>query len=544
MGEIKRGKKVAESEDRSISFGVNEVSGFSTEPYQVRFRSLSPWFSRANAKVVLEGKIVAQDDYRTQTLNYNTPFTIGEQDRLHLQVTKRTIPFKTIFWLFVGGSIAMLIVFKNRNSLMWNCLVFGVAFLTCSRLLFAQAAMVNSPYSFESSNTAAFAIVFVPLVLALLAILLPFFMPGRIEGYLRQWETGAAFRWLMVAALVVFLFRLGFLAIGFKESINLGIGRFALSIIAVPAHIILFSLGCARLFAERNRQGAYDLSLLGRFFTFAVGLFLFQFATAFLVSDVGLFLFMIPQVLVVSLIGCAIFAETLAKIRDVTEDKIEIVSRSVMSLLLILPLVGMIWTFSSPRSLYSIPVLSNILATDDEIATGSTELRVLQFVNEDYLIKLGTDTAERIAQDHAIMENYARRGLWGKGYLQVNVIHAKRNTALNDNVSAIFIFAQFGIFGALAVMLAYVSVLAASSRVAKSLSGPVGWACLTAGLTFSLTSIYMMAANFGLLPFTGRNMYLLGLNSKSDIIESLVLLFFVIFGLVCLDHQQKSATAP
>lgn len=539
MGDIKHGKKIAESDDRSISFGVNEVSGFSTESYQVRFKALTSWFRKANAKVVLQSDITVQDDYRTQEIDYSTPFTIGDRDRLRLEISKRTIPFKTIFWLLTGGLILVSVFFVHRNDIGWYFLLFGIAFLTCSRVLFAQAAMVNPPYSFEAASTATFAVIIIPLMVAVMAIALPLIMPGRLEAQLRQWQNGAPFTKLAIAAGIVFAIRVAFLFLGFKESVNLGVGRFALSIISVPAHIIIFSLGCARLFAERKSSGSYEFSLIGKFFTFVCALFFFQFATAFLVSDVGLFLYLLPQVLIVALIGLSICIEATSKLRRFDVDKTEVVSQALTAVLLVLPLAFTIWTFTSPRILYSMPVLSGILATDQEIATGSTELRILQFINEEYLIKLGTDTAERIAQDHAIMENYARRGLWGEGYLQVDVIHAKRNTSLNDNVSAIFIFAQFGILGALAVALAYLSVVFSTSQAADGINGPVGWAAVTASLTFCLASVYMMAANYGFLPFTGRNMYLLGLNSKSDLIESLGVLFFCILALVYAAHRKK-----
>ena len=93
---------------------------------------------------------------------------------------------------------------------------------------------------------------------------------------------------------------------------------------------------------------------------------------------------------------------------------------------MIVPLIMIAIVFVSPRSyVSSIPGLSEKLSSETDIATDSTMLRLLQFVDRDYLINLGTDTGERIAQDHAIMENYARRGLTGEGYLQVRVISAK-----------------------------------------------------------------------------------------------------------------------
>jgi hypothetical protein len=171
------------------------------------------------------------------------------------------------------------------------------------------------------------------------------------------------------------------------------------------------------------------------------------------------------------------------------------------------------------------------LSSETELVTDSTLLRVLQFAKEDYLINLGTDTAERIAQDHAIMANYAHRGLFGEGYLQVDVLPAKFVTALNDNVSAVFIFAQFGVVGALAVLVAYLAVLLGGLGGRGRGSSLTGWLAVLSGMSFALVSIYMMAANYGLLPFTGRNMCLLGLNSLSDVAEGFTLIIFIMLGM-------------
>jgi hypothetical protein len=540
MGEIKEGKKIAESQDRRISFGLNEVTGFSAEPYQVRFRSLSDWFRNVNAQVVLGWEIETQDDYRHQKIDFEEPFYVGERDRLHLKITKQTIPTKTLTWLAVGALLSTFVVLKHRQSLPWNALMFGVSFLLCSRLLFSQAAMVNYPYSFEASQTAVLAIVLVPLALVALAILLPFFLPGRLDQKLLYWERGASFRNLAATAFIFLIGRLLFLALGYKESIDLGVGRFSLSIISVPAHIIIFSLGCTRLFWERKRIGDYDFPLIGRFLAFSAAIFLSQFATSVIVSDVGLLLYLIPQALIVALIGFSILAESLAGLRQLHRDKMEIASQATIAILMMMPMVVTVWTFSSPKSLFSAPVLSRIIADKDDIATGSTELRLLQFINEDYLINLGTDTAERIAQDHKIMANYAKRGIWGEGYLQVNVIPAKRTTSLNDNVSAVYLFAQFGVLGAIAVVFAYLCILTCGTASILRQGGPFGWLILTSSLTFSLASVYMMAANYGLLPFTGRNMFLLGLNSRSDIIESMALIALMCLALVVFEYREKS----
>jgi hypothetical protein len=51
-----------------------------------------------------------------------------------------------------------------------------------------------------------------------------------------------------------------------------------------------------------------------------------------------------------------------------------------------------------------------------------------------------------------------------------------------------------------------------------------------AAATITVSSIYMILANHELLLLTGKNAYLLGLDSAGDVIEVLVLLLLVAFG--------------
>jgi hypothetical protein len=171
--------------------------------------------------------------------------------------------------------------------------------------------------------------------------------------------------------------------------------------------------------------------------------------------------------------------------------------------------------------------LNSKIAKEEEIVTDSTLLRILHFADENYLINFGTDASETILQDHAIMENYAERGLSGAGFLGVRVIPAKQVTAMNDNVSAVYLLGQFGFLGALAACGGYLAILLAGT------GGPGKGNILAflSAATFSLVSLYMLAANAGVLPFTGRNMYLWGLNSLSDVLESFLMLGLLVFAL-------------
>jgi hypothetical protein len=284
-----------------------------------------------------------------------------------------------------------------------------------------------------------------------------------------------------------------------------------------------------------------------RFMTTACWLFGCQAVSALLTSDLGMFLYFIPGTLLLAAVGlCTVVSGILSTLRlSPAERKSWRAWLAVPAGLgMLLPLLGMTLVFLAPQwTLNRWPGLATELTSNEQIVTDSTLLRVLQFADEDYLINVGTDTAERIAQDHAIMDSYARRGLLGEGYLQVGVLPAKAVTALNDNVSAVYIFAQFGVVGAVAVTLAYLGMMLSGLGSCTSRNTLTAWLSVLSGMSIAAVSIYMMLANRGHLPFTGRNMNFLGLNSWGDVAESLVVAGFIVLGL-CRSELSNAPVIP
>lgn len=551
MSEVK--EELAQRDDdtlQGVRFGLNDRSGFSDLPHQVTFPLLTRDFDEANADVDMKwANFSVQDDFKRQTLGYGDPFEIGGSNRLQLAITKETIPPARIFWIIVAGLIATVVAWKNGPSFWWMALQFGVAFLTCNRVIFGQAVLVNPPFNPDVVSVAMKTLVGTPVVLGLGMFCARELLPGRIEARLRAIESRLTYPWLCVLAVALVLLRLVLLGgLGAKEAISLGGMRVALSVFFVPAYLLLFSQACLLLWREKEGAGGLPTRVVTRFALVTLWLFGCQAFTAGIVSDLGMFLYFVPMALVLSLVGLGALWEGVVRSLRVSKEELKAQKpwlASVAGFGLMLPLLMMFLVFAAPKALLNAwPGMTGELSSDEELVTDSTLLRVLQFAQEDYLINLGTDTAERIAQDHAIMANYAHRGLFGEGYLQVDVLSAKAVTALNDNVSAVFIFAQFGVVGALAVMLAYLAVLASSLGARERINSLTSWLSLMAGMSFALVSLYMMAANYGLLPFTGRNMYLLGLNSWSDVAESFALLFLIMLGLARADFRAKAYDKP
>ncbi len=63
-----------------------------------------------------------------------------------------------------------------------------------------------------------------------------------------------------------------------------------------------------------------------------------------------------------------------------------------------------------------------------------------------------------------------------------------------------------------------------------------GW---LAALTLAVPSVYMVLANYRLTLFTGKNAYLLGLDSTADVLESLALVLVAALGAAMLDNPAE-----
>lgn len=520
-----------------VAFGVNERSEFASLPHQVRFRSLTGWFNKANGEVeIRDSKLRVQDDYARKVVDFDESFTVGGSDRLMLRMEKRTIPWGVIGKVGIAAVLALVAAWKWCGNFAGMALFFGVAFLTCSRVLFGQAVMVNAPYDPSVLHQSTTVMMALPVVLSILAWGSVFVARRGVPTILSRvgsWCMSRKYWQLSLVVLALLLLRIVLVLAGIKEGLPLGGMRLALSIVFVPAWLLLFSAGMVRLrkcLLDRDRSENISRDRWAHL-CYNGWLFLCQALTGMAVSDIGVFVFLIPQALVLAVTSVwYLLADLRAKRlqKAFSARRWWNVATSVVCMLgLILPMLLILTFCFKPQHLVgNISKFNDPLMNREEIPTDSTALRVLQFLDKDYLINLGTDAAEEIAQDHAIMENYAHRGMLGQGYLQVDVISAKRVTALNDNVSAVYIFGQFGVLGACAVLIAYLAI--GMSGLIRNNGRLSGWAGAMAALTFAITSTYMLAANWGITPFTGRNMYLLGLNSLGDVLESSVLLGLIV----------------
>lgn len=349
-------------------------------------------------------------------------------------------------------------------------------------------------------------------------------LPGKNRGPLR------GYRLLWLGTLLFYTFRLVLTFMGFKERI----GGLPLAVIYVPGFLFMFSLGCAQYWRE-SRLDQPDGYILRRFVSFATILICMHLAiSGVLVSDLGMAIYALPPSLLLGMI--AVHALPRAGLDRITGTWLAVAT---------LPIVLALAFLFAPRSsiatvefLSEHEILSDKLRDPDALVTDRQLLRLLQYVDRGKLKSLGTEAAERIVQHLEVMDDYTAQGFIGAGFLRVPVVAAVRDTSLSDNVPAVYLIGQFGVVGALGLIAALVGLALAIPALPESVRHET-WAWRRFGWGLSalcasaivLAGLYMIAANCQLAPFTGRNLYLLGLNSLGDVWESSLLLGLLSIGL-------------
>lgn len=171
---------------------------------------------------------------------------------------------------------------------------------------------------------------------------------------------------------------------------------------------------------------------------------------------------------------------------------------------------------------------------------GQNRIRFIATVRPDWVSSIGNRNAsQQMAQTIHLAER--TRHIFGNSYMEPSNLpisqqpnlSALRDVHLTDNVAAVHLMAPFGRIAAFGLLLVLLSVCVAlcSGRDAdfwrrrRALAGALAmWTVFGAGT-------YMILANLLLVPFTGRNIYLLAPSSGADLIEGLVLFAIGVVGL-------------
>jgi len=164
----------------------------------------------------------------------------------------------------------------------------------------------------------------------------------------------------------------------------------------------------------------------------------------------------------------------------------------------------------------------------ESLDTGTGSQRLIGWFAPEQIATAGTREAEALDIAFEQMREYSRQGPWGRGFLNQPEPTELRLAHLSDYVSAVHLLAPFGRLGTAGFLLVLLAAAAACSwrRIASDRGRPpdyramLGICCLW---TLAGASAYMILSNLQLVPFTGRNVYLMAASSPSDLIEGLVL---------------------
>jgi hypothetical protein len=324
---------------------------------------------------------------------------------------------------------------------------------------------------------------------------------------------------------IVLVVRLAVGAVGWKERIDLGITVLAISVVYTP----LILLGFGRVLAASEARPTGWLRP-GVFWTL---LALATFVVPFTVRDSGYALMFLP---------IAGVAAGLAWRRRIARLPWTAPAAAAMAMLLILPILGAVGAARADRlgqtAQMSRGQMSSGLNDEQALASLDRQAKASQNLLRLYLIAapeaLGADAsteAEALKIWSAQLSDYTG-SLLGRGYLSPANLTALKPVQATDNLTAIHLMSPFG---RLATGL-FLALLAAAPIAVSAMIHPAGLDARRATGLLALwclfgAAAYMTLANLQLVPFTGRNAYLLAPTSGGDLLEGAILVALAVWGL-------------
>jgi hypothetical protein len=358
---------------------------------------------------------------------------------------------------------------------------------------------------------------------------------------LRELLTGRRELALWAALPLVFTaVRALLLLLGFRESVSLGGTRFALSLAHVPAALLLqagYLVWLRRRVGERG-EVRWEDHLPG--LSIVLGVWVLP---ALLVSDLGLALLNLP-VFLLAAAWVVLAGERRARPSRRGRGARLAGAAPAVALVLVLGLVAT-------------PLLARALVVvvpetwKARLESERNYLRLLEFSDPEELQRVARRQSEELSIMSAVMRSYTSGPVAGRGYFGSEVSPHIRSTAVREHAPAVFVAAEWGVLGTTGLLLLYCVIAAAGvsfapgrdgdrPRPARSGAPGVFWraAGALAALTLAVPSVYMVLANYRLTLFTGKNAYLLGIDSTADVLESFLLTALVVVGLVALREAE------
>lgn len=327
--------------------------------------------------------------------------------------------------------------------------------------------------------------------------------------------------WLAAAG-AIFALRALFVVLGMKESVRAGGARVSLDLLHVPLLLVLAASYLHVVWWRIEREGRLTLSDVGLGIALTVVALV---GPAFVVSDIGLVIVNIwPLLVAMTALAMGVVRD---RVLDVRRDAWAM--RGAAAIVAVLVVYGfLVGTSLGPR--IALGLVSD--ATHVSLAYDQrTYLRLLQFAAPDRVAALGIRDSDEIAVVTEVMERYTAPSAIGRGLGGSEISAPVADTALRENAPGVLIAAEAGILGTLGMATLYSVLLAAGWSLMPwrrghnryhGFSDPrTSWFAILGGLallTLAVPSLHMLAANYGSALFTGKNAYLLGLDSKADLI--------------------------
>ena len=184
------------------------------------------------------------------------------------------------------------------------------------------------------------------------------------------------------------------------------------------------------------------------------------------------------------------------------------------------------------------------LALLDKSETSQNILRLSLLWAPEYLSNAGTAEAESLRTWSIQLADYTGT-TWGRGFMSPPNLSELRAVQMTDNLSAVHLISPFGRLATSCLLILLMTLPLAAAQATR---GPEGrtWREIAGYLAlWSLfaAAAYMVLANLQLVPFTGRNMYLLAAGSGSDLLEATALLALAVWGVTVTGRARAREAA-
>lgn len=476
------------------------------------------------------------------------------KSEVKFQIDYHTVPWDLFWWALLCATLEFFLIVAARwiTKLEWGRLFPLILVITLAnyflafRLLFAHKALIHFPYSEKSFSLAKVALFAVPTALTI------FFLVGNLKQIrligqkIAQGIKNKYYHQLIIlgtASFVLIAFRF---AVGLgQEALELG-GRFALSLIFVPAFlfissgILLFIYYWYLQFSTSNYLNITslrgDAAISDTKHTLISALLIAAMIGIYILvglKDKGLILLYLPPFIMVN----AIFISTV-KIRrkgNASWWKRVFTARRLLHLLNLGILFVFILLLMAPDKFFimqhNVKENFRISASLDprEISDNFALQRVLSSMDSPLVLRDFSRATWMQMEELDRVKQYMELAGTDKGYTETVVDYSLGTRALHDYVTAVFLVPEFGDFwilitiGVLAVFAA-VPVYRMRKQRREDRRRFSFLLFLMTGVTLFYTGLYMIGGNLFIFPFSGRNVYLWGLDSGSDIVEAVIML--------------------